>query len=53
MSCLKLESVTGQLTRHACVSGQYMLCACTVVVHFVEKTVLFCFVLFLFFHENI
>ena len=48
MSCLDsvIGQLKGQLTRHACVSGQKASCTSTVVSHFAE-------LMLLFFHENV
>ena len=36
VSCLQLDSVIGQFTRHACVSGQNASCARANVSHLAE-----------------
>ena len=40
-SCLKLDSVTGQLTCHACVSRQNVSCAWAFVAPFAELPIVF------------
>ena len=47
-SCLYLDNVIGQLTSHACVSGQNASCARVVVSHFAE--LIHCN---FFFYENV
>ena len=41
------RTVEGTVTRHACVSGQNVSCARTVVLHFAELSVV------VFFYENV